>query len=235
VQRFQPRCAAAPWRRRSRERAAEDRAGYARAGRHGSRSAHVPAGVRRRCAVRVRRLDAFATPFRRGHRRGRGRLGTEPARARLDLHGRRLGRAVGACARQGSQVQRTAPHARPRRRVRQDLYRGRKPDVAPVGRRARRTARRGQGHGVPRDRLRAPGREPLHQPPLLGGRSARHEHAHRLDGALPRPARCRRTQQSAAGALPGLLARACACHRDDARSGGLLAGRLHDVGRGTRR
>ncbi len=114
--------------------------------------------------------------------------GPEPAGARLDLHGRRLGRAVGARAGQGSQVQRTASRAGARRRDRQALHRGRKPDVASIRDRPRRTARRRQGHGLPGDRLRAAGREPLHQPPLLGGRPARHEHAHRLDGALPRPA-----------------------------------------------
>ena len=100
----------------------------------------------------------------------------------------------------------------------------------PSAERSGRTARRGQGHRVPRDRLRAAGREPLHQPPLLGGRPARHQHAHRLDGALPRHRR--RTHQPPAGPLPGLLARAGAGHRDDARRRGLLARRLHDVGGG---
>ncbi len=123
--------------------------------------------------------------------------------------------------------------ARPQRRRRQDLHRGRKPDVASrVRNRPRRTARRRQGHSVPRDRLRAPGREPLHQPPLLGGRRARHEHAHRLDGALPRHRR--RTHQPVAGSVAGLLARAGAGDRDDARRRGLLARRLHDVGGGSR-
>ena len=42
---------------------------------------------------------------------------------------------------------------------------------------------------LPGDRLRALGREPLHEPSLLGGRPARRERALGLDGALPRPRR----------------------------------------------
>ncbi len=61
----------------------------------------------------------------------------QPAGARVDLHGRRLGRAVGARARQGSALPRTAPHARARRRRRGAVHRGRRPDVAPRGRRPR--------------------------------------------------------------------------------------------------
>ena len=79
------------------------------------------------------------------------------------------------------------------RRLRAGLHRGRNADVASRRRRARRTARRGQGHGLPGDRLRALGREPLHKPPLLGGRPARRQRALRLDGALPRPRRRSRT------------------------------------------
>ena len=43
----------------------------------------------------------------------------------------------------------------------------------------RAAARRGQGHGVPGDRLRPARREPLHEPPLLGGRRARRPDAAR--------------------------------------------------------
>ena len=64
--------------------------------------------------------------------------------------------------------------------------------------------RRGQGDGLPGDRLRPAGREPLHEPPLLGGRRARRQRALGLDGALPGPGR--RTRQPAAGPLAGLHA-----------------------------
>ncbi len=132
MQRLQPLAAAAPRRRRRRQGPAEDRAGDAAAGRHGPRPAHVPAALRRRGAVGLRRLDAQPAPLRRGHRPGRGRRRPRTAGARLDLHGRRLGRAVGARARQGSQVQRTAPSARTGRRGGQALHRGHEPDVAPA-------------------------------------------------------------------------------------------------------
>ena len=94
---------------------------------------------------------------------------------------------------------------------RQGLHRGRKPDVASGRYGPGRTPRRRQGHGLPGDRLRAGGREPLHEPPLLGGRPARRQSAHRLDGALPR--RRRRSRQPAAGPVAGLLAGAGASPR----------------------
>ena len=84
--------------------------------------------------------------FEEGIAAGRRRVAAEPAGARLDLHGRRLGRAVGARAGQGSQVPRTAPAARTQGRRRRTVHRGRNPDVASAGRRPRPAARRGQGH-----------------------------------------------------------------------------------------
>ena len=98
----------------------------------------------------------------------------------------------------------------------------------PAGDRPGRTARRGQGDGLPGDRLRPAGREPLHQPPLLGGRRAQHRDAHRLDGALPGPRR--RTRQPAAGPVARLLAGAGARDREDARGRGVLPVRLHLLG-----
>ena len=139
-------------------------------------------------------------PLRRGHRPGLGRHpDPTPAGARLDLHGRRLGRAVGARAGRGrrgrSQGVRSTASRSSALEAKEALEKGSgkiftedpRPDVASIRDGPGRTARRRQGHRVPGDRLRAAGREPLHQPPLLGGRRARHEHAHRLDGALPRP------------------------------------------------
>ena len=95
------------------------------------------------------------------------------------------------------------------------VHRGRKPDVAPAGRRPRPAARRRQGHGLPGDRLRPARREPLHQPPLLGGRRTQHPDALRLDGPLPR--RRRRPRQPAAGPLARLLAGARAGDHEGAR------------------
>ena len=101
-------------RRAGRTRAAVDRAGPAAAGgqRHGP--ALVPAALGRRAAVGVRRLGAVAAASRGGHRRSRRGRAAQPAGARVDLHGRRLGRAVGARAGARSQVPRTAPDARAR-------------------------------------------------------------------------------------------------------------------------
>ena len=96
------------------------------------------------------------------------------------------------------------------------VHRGRTPDVAPAGGRPGAAARRRQGRGVPGDRLRPARREPLHEPPLLGGRRARHAVPLGLDGALPR--RRRQPRQPAAGALAGLLARARARHDAACRS-----------------
>ncbi len=66
----------------------------------------------------------------------------------------------------------------------------------------RAAARRRQGHGVPGDRLRPARREPLHEPPLLGGRRTEHPDALRLDGPLPghrrrtRATRCRASRST---------------------------------------
>ncbi len=93
-----------------------------------SRGCRLPAGTgmdRRtfllahggRAAVRLRRLDAQPAPLRRGHRPGRGAAAPNAAGARVDLHGRRMGRAVGARPRQGTHVQRTPPDAGSRRKA----------------------------------------------------------------------------------------------------------------------
>ena len=134
MQRLQPRPAAAPRRRRRGQGAAARSSRGCRC-----RPARASTGARscclgRRGAVGVRRLDALPAPLRRGHRPGRRGRRARAAGARLDLHGRRLGRAVGAGAGRGSQVPRTAPDARPRRRSGQDLQRGRHADVASVRR-----------------------------------------------------------------------------------------------------
>ncbi len=97
----------------------------------------------------------------------------------------------------------------------------------------RAAARRGQGHGVPRDRLRPAGREPLHQPPLLGGRRTERADALGLDGPLPR----RRRQPG--NPLQGLsldysLAPALATDEDPGR-GRLLAVGLRLLGLRPRR
>ena len=62
------------------------------------------------------------------------------------------------------------PALRPQRRRRRAVQRGRTADVASACRRPCAAARRGQGHGAPRDRLRPAGRESFHEPSLLGGR-----------------------------------------------------------------
>ena len=95
------------------------RAGIAQAGR-GLPSIEpgmpLPAGTgmdRRSFLLRSRRRACWRSTaprrsrrahFEDGHRRGRRRGAAEPAGARLDLHGRRLGRAVGARAREGSRA-----------------------------------------------------------------------------------------------------------------------------------
>ena len=145
----------------------------------------------------------------------------EPAGAGVDLHGRRLGRAVGARPRAGSPLPRTAPDPRPQRRRRRRVQRGRNPDVAPERGGPRAAARRRQGHGVPGDRLRPAGREPLHQPPLLGGRRTEHADALGLDGPLPGHRRQRR--QPPAGPVARLLPRARPGHHEEPRGGRLLA------------
>ena len=79
-----------------------------------------------RCdAVGIRSLDALTASLRRGHRPGRRRRAAQAAGARVDLHGRRLGRPVGARARQGSRIPRTAPDAGSRRRRWGAVHRGR--------------------------------------------------------------------------------------------------------------
>ncbi len=110
----------------------------------------------RRGAVGVRRLDAEPAPLRRGHRQAAAAAAApnEPVLVSIFMEGGWDALSVLAPVEE-ARLQRTAPDARPRRRRRQGLHRGRKPDVAPVRRRPRRTARRGQGHGLPGDRLRA--------------------------------------------------------------------------------
>ena len=108
------------------------------------------------------------------------------------------------------------------------VRRGPDPDVAPPGAGPRDAARRGQGDGVPGRRVRPARREPLHEPPLLGGGPARHQRAQRLDRALPR--RDRRTEQPAAGPLARLQPRAGAGDGKDAGGGRQLAHRLQHVG-----
>ncbi len=217
---LQPRAAAARRHRPRRARAAFDRARHAAAGRDRHGPALVLAAQRRRGAVGLRRGGARAARLRGGHRRRRGGR-TEPAGARLDLHGRRMGRALGARARARSALPRTAPDAGAQRRRRRAVHGGRNADVAPAGRRPRAASRRRQGRGVPGDRLRPARREPLHEPPLLGGRRTQHADALRLDGALPR--RGRQSRQPAPGPLARLLAGACARDHARARRRGLLA------------
>ncbi len=76
-------------------------------------------------------------------------------------------------------------------------------------------------------------REPLHEPPLLGGGRTQRSDPLGLDGPLPR--RRRRNRQPAAGPLARLLARARARHRTRARGGGLLAVGLRLLGVRARR
>ena len=103
----------------------------------GLEPALVPAALRGRDAGGLRRLDALAAQPRRGDRPGGGRGAARPAGARVDLHGRRLGLPVGARAGEGSPLPRTAPLAGPAAKAPgRRSQRGRKPDVAPAGRRA---------------------------------------------------------------------------------------------------
>ena len=228
MQRLHPLPAPACGDRPGRARPAGDRAGNARAGRDGHGQTHLHAALGRRDAVRIRGLRPVAASLRSRHRAGRGGCARQPARARIDLHGRRLGRPLGARAREGSQVPRTPTGAGPRGRRRRTLHRGRNPDVAPAGRRTRPASRGGQGDRVPGDRLRPSGREPFHEPSLLGGRGTQRPDALGLDGTLPR--RRRRTRQPAAGALPRLLARAGAGDDEGAGRSPVLAFGLHLLG-----
>ncbi len=205
-----------------RQRPAEDRAGYAAAGRHRAGPALVPAALGRRGAVGVRRLGARRRVTSKRASRRRPPPPAQPAGARVDLHGRRLGRAVGARAGQGSPLPRTAPRARPQRRRRRAVQRGRTPDVAPAGRRA-----------LPQ--LHAEGKVTVfpaigYDPPDESHFTSRHywevgelnaDSAHRLDGPLPRHRR--RTRQPPARPFAGLLARPGAGDREGAGGGRLLA------------
>ena len=228
---FNRAAAAAPRRRRRGEGAAERSSRGCRC-----RPAPASTGARSCCARPARRCRCTAPRcsrprhFEEGIAQAAAAAGPEPAGARLDLHGRRLGRAVGARARQGSQVPRTAPDAR--------------------------RSHEGAGKPFTEDENlmwhpSAAGLAELHDEgkvtvfPAIGYEPQDESHftsRHYWEvGELDTNTRTGwmgryldivgEPDQPAAGPVAGLLARAGAGHRDDARRRGLLARRLHDVGR----
>ena len=174
---FTRSAAAAPRRRRGGQGTAEDRAGDAAARRHGPGPAHVPAALRRRGAVGLRRLDARPAPLRRGHRRGvAAGAANQPVLVSIFMEGgwdalsvlapvgRRPKRTNGNCARSWALD----------RRRRQALHRGSEPDVASGRRRVwPNCTKKARSRRFPAIGYEPAGREPLHEPPLLGGRPAR--------------------------------------------------------------
>ena len=222
MQRLHPLAAAAPRRRAGRARAAVDRARHADPGGQRDGPALVPAALGRRRAVAVRRGGARAAPASRT-----GSPRPPPRRRRISRCSCRSSwKAAGTRCRCSRRSGKPRYHELRPTLARQEgegvmFTRGRRTDVAPAGRWPRNAARRGQGHGVPGDRLRPARREPLHEPPLLGGRRARRADALGLDGPLSR--RRRRPGQPAAGPVARLLARAGAGEHAGSGRGGLLA------------
>ena len=166
--------------------------------------------------------------LRRGHRRGRGRATpNQPVLVSIFMEGGWDALSVLAPVRK-PRYHELRPTLGQQRRRRRAVHRGRNADVAPAGGRPRAAARRGQGRGVPGDRLRPARREPLHEPPLLGGRRTQHAGALGLDGALPR--RRGQPRQPAAGTVARLLAGAGARHHARAGRRRVLALRLQLLG-----
>ena len=223
VQRLHPLAAAARGRRPGRARAALDRAGHAAA-----RPAPAWTGARSCCARPAAMLAVYGAAalsprhLEDGHRPGGGRGAARTSRC----SSRSSWKAAGTRSRCSRPSRKPSYHELRPTLGRSEgegraVHRGRNADVAPAGRRPRAAARRRQGDGVPGDRLRPAGREPLHQPPLLGGRRTQHPDALRLDGPLPR--RRRRSRQPAPGPVARLLAGARAGDHAGARGGGLDA------------
>ena len=124
-------CAPAP---RARARPALDRAGDAAAGRHRARPARVPVALGGRGAVGLRRSGLAPRQFEEGIAAGRGGRPSQPVLVSIFMEGGWDALSVLAPVRE-AEVQRTAPHARARTKARAGVHRGRKPDVAPAGRR----------------------------------------------------------------------------------------------------
>ena len=165
-----PLALAAPAQRRGRSgpRAAGDRAGHAAAGGHGPLAPVVRRAEPRRDARRLRRLAARASArSRTGSRAAATRPGA--ARARQHLPRGRRGRAVGALAAGRPALPQASPEARARAAARRSPRTTACTGIPrPAGSHSSTASRRSTV--MPADRLHERRPEPLHVPPLLGGR-----------------------------------------------------------------
>ncbi len=211
---IRPGEAPSPGRRASGQRAAPGRPRNADPGGHGARPPLVPASLGRGDPLGLRRLST--APRRPAGGDGAGG-GSERAGPGQRLSGRRCRLALDPRAGQRPEIPGVAPAARPVAAGGYPVHRGHAPALESRRSSVRPPASRREALGRPGDRLLGPRPVALHVAPLLRGRGARPEGAHRVDGAPARPDR--HPRQPATGAVARRLALAGDGHREGSGGG----------------